>query len=222
MPAETQRVLRRHNGQELDRREQSPHAPAVEIQYPNGGEELDGPFEVRWRGSEADGDSLICTLQYNVDGGQSWTAAAIDLTEKQYAMDAAELAGTTVGKVRLLASDGLNTTADESDGLFSVPNKPPEAYITLPANGEASSVLDSVVFRGVAFDREDGPLADEALTWTSDQHGLLGTGDEALAPPFDPGWHEVVFKAQDSDGKVAERSIRLGVGNQIHLPIVLR
>ena len=83
MPAETQRVLRRHNGQELDRREQSPHAPAVEIQYPNGGEELDGPFEVRWRGSEADGDSLIYTIQYNVDGGQSWTAAAIDLTEKQ-------------------------------------------------------------------------------------------------------------------------------------------
>jgi len=221
-PAETQRVLLRYQGQELDRRERSARLPVVRVEYPNGGEQLSGPFEVRWSGSDADGNALLYTLQYSIDGGQSWTAAAIDLTEKRYTMDAADLAGSTAAKVRVLASDGLNTTADESDGVFSVPKKPPEAYIIAPTDGQAFDPSDIIVLRGTAFDREDGPLSGDALTWTSDQHGPLGTGEEAIAPPFDPGWHELAFKAQDSDANVAERKIRVFVGSRIYLPIVLK
>jgi len=220
--AGTQRIVLRHQGRELDRRERSAHAPAVAVTYPNGGEALDSEFEVRWNGSDEDGDSLVYTLQYSIDGGQSWTAAAVGLATTSYTLDAAQMAGSSAGKMRVLASDGLNTTADESDGSFSVPKKPPEAYILTPDEGAAFEPGDFIILRGVATDREDGPLAGQALTWTSDQHGALGSGEEVLAPPFDPGWHDVVLRAVDSDGDSAEDTIRLWVGSRLYLPMSLK
>lgn len=75
---------------------------------------------------------------------------------------------------------------------------------------------------GVATDREDGPLAGDALTRSSNQHGLLGTVEEAVALPLAPGWLEVMLEAKDSDGNVGRDSIRLWVGSRLYLPIIVK
>jgi len=221
-PDETRRIVLLYQGQMLDSRQVSAQSPEVTLDYPNGGEALNGTFEVRWHSSDGDGDPLIYTVQYSIDGGEAWTAADVDLAETHYSMDAAVMAGTNQGKIRVLASDGVNTAADQSDGVFSVPNKPPEAFIFFPYAGMALPPGETALLSGGASDREDGPLEDAALSWSSDRDGDLDTGEEVLVPALSLGWHTLTLTAADSDGLTATDSIAIYVGNRLQLPLLLR
>jgi hypothetical protein len=50
----------------------------------------------------------------------------------QLAVNAAELAGGPTARVRVLATDGVNTSSDESDTAFTVGRKGPSAFILAP------------------------------------------------------------------------------------------
>ena len=221
-PTGTQRIAFLHEGRVLDTREVSANAPVVTVEYPNGGEALSGTVEVRWSGSDLDGDSLVYTLQYSVDGRETWSAADVNLTDTHYTLDTEAMAGTTQGKVRVLASDGVNTAADESDGVFSVPKKPPDVYILSPQSGQVFGPQEMVLLHGTAYDPEDGPLADEALNWESDRDGDLGTGEEVFVPELSLGWHEIIVAATDSDGQTATDTIRVYIGHWVYLPLIFK
>jgi hypothetical protein len=221
-PAGARRIVLLHGGIELDAREVSAHAPVVTVVSPNGGETLSGAVDVHWSASDVDGDDLVYTLQYSVDGGETWSAVDVNLSGTQYRMDTEVMAGTTQGKVRVLVSDGINTAADESDDVFSVPSKPPEVYILWPESGQVFEPQEMVLLQGAAYDLEDGPLADEALTWTSDRDGGLGSGEEVPALGLSPGWHDISLTATDSDEGTVNVTVRIFVGPRVYLPVILK
>jgi hypothetical protein len=78
-----------------------------------------------------------------------------------------------------------------------------------------------VVFRGNAYDREDGMLSGSSLAWESDRDGFLGNGDHVLAL-LSPGWHTIFLTATDSNGNPAVVSVRVFVGIQLYLPVSQR
>jgi hypothetical protein len=221
-PAGAQRIVLLHEGAELDARAVSAHAPAVTVEHPNGGEALNGTVDVHWTGGDPDGDTLIYTLQYSIDAGETWSAAEVNLRDTHYVLDTEVMAGTDQGKIRVLTSDGINTAADESDDVFSVPKKPPEVYVLWPESGRFLAPQEMVLLLGTATDLEDGPLADEALNWTSDRDGELGSGAEVTVLSLSLGWHEITVTATDSDDNTATDSIQVYVGYRTYLPIILR
>jgi len=196
----------------LSERRVSASAPEVTVLSPNGGEMLAAPLEVRWEAADADGDSLVYTVQYSADGGQTWQAIALGLSDPVLQLESLDvLTGSDQGKLRVLASDGVKTGRDESDGMFRVPNSPPLAALLSPAHRRVYALGATVVLSGSATDREDGILPAPSLSWESDQDGALGTGAEVALDNLSAGLHIITLRATDLQGASDEAWVAIAI-----------
>ena len=224
--ADTARVSIWHGTRELAGRNVSPNPPTVRVIYPNGGEVLTGEsFAVRWSAGDADGDSLTFTVLYSTDGGKTWLTLATGIRETSYVVDAKVLAGSKAALVRALASDGVNTTPDQSDATFTLQGRNPLVSIFQPTAGAHFAPDDVFVLAGDAYDPEDGDLDDLALIWESDRDGQLGNGGllTLAAQNLSPGRHIITLTAADRDGQIGMAAVEVFVGqSQVYLPLVLR
>ncbi len=202
----------RHAGRTLARRAFSAHAPTVELLSPNGGETFTGPFQINWQGSDEDGDPLTYTLQYSPDNGKTWQALALGLTGTSYqVLSLYDLTGSDQGLIRVMASDGTQTTSDVSDGTFTIPNSPPMPVIQSPGDLAVVPVNGRVSLIASGTDREDGVLPPESLTWESSIDGFLGTGNHLEVIHLSPGNHVLTLTAEDSQGATAQAHVRMVV-----------
>ncbi|MBC8249668.1 MAG: hypothetical protein H8E90_08315, partial [Anaerolineales bacterium] len=203
----------------------SANEPEVTLLSPNGGEFWPpyGEQIVSWTGDDADGDPLRYILQYSPDGWNTWKAVATNLVGESYTLDVGRLAGSETALLRVVASDGVNTSQDESDGTFTVEGKPPEVYIIYPLDGSTFLPGRLVVLEGAGTDLEDGPLTDETLfTWSSSLEGELGVGRELRFDDLRPGWHTITLEVADSDHFVGQDSVSIFIGNRVYLPLILK
>jgi hypothetical protein len=189
---------------------------------PNGGEiwSATSPHTIAWNASDADGDLLTYSVFYSPNG-TNWVPVSMGITETQLTVNAAELAGGTQVRVRVLASDGVNTGVDQSDAPFTLERKGPETFILTP-QGHRVIVPGTLLFlQGYAYDLEDGTLGDSALRWSSSRDGNLGTGSQTMVA-LSPGQHVITLAAMDSDGNTATASTDVFVGYKAYLQVVLR
>ena len=196
----------------MTERRVSANAPVVRLLTPNGGEVLTAPLEIRWEGSDADGDPLDYAIQYSADGGATWQAIALGLPDATLRLDSLQLlTGSEQGRFRVVASDGVLSGQDESDGVFRVPNTAPLAALTSPAHRRVYPLGATVVFSGSGTDREDGILPPESLQWESDRDGQLGTGSELALDALSTGLHVITLLATDSQGATDEARVAIAV-----------
>jgi|GEM_PF-4431238 len=91
------------------------------------------------------------------------------------------------------------------------PNAPPRVEIVgIPAGGGVRrSAQDSL--RAIASDPEDGPLAGDAIIWSSDLEGWIGSGDRIPSEALIAGRHILRVRATDrwKRSAVAERPVEV-------------
>jgi hypothetical protein len=208
----TAQIALQHNGQTLATQNVSAATPQVTVDQPNGHEFITDVLEVGWSANDADGDALSYTVQYSHDGGQSWDTVGTGITNTlSVHLDAMHLPGSDNALVRVMASDGVNTSIDQSDQPFSVAHKVPEPIINSPADGETYVEGQTIGLFGDAYDVEDGYLRDAAITWTSDRSGILGTGTSVYPENMALGPHQITMMATDSDGNQSTATITLTI-----------
>jgi len=207
----------------LAERAASPSAPQLSLESPSGGETWYDTHTVAWMAEDADGDDLTFAVFYSNDGGDTWAPVATDLVGTSFRLDTTSLPGGGEVRIRVLASDGFHTTSADSPP-FSVPTKAPDVYVAAPGEGALLPPERALYLNGSAYDPEDGPLSDAALSWWSDRDGLLGRGATVIVPglTLSPGWHTITLRAADNDGKIGSASINLFVGHRAYLPIILK
>jgi hypothetical protein len=211
-PENLHRIVLLHGADILDTRDSSNSAPSVQVIYPNGGEIITGPdLTVTWNASDADGDPVMSTIQYSTDGGATWTTLATGVFSNSYDISTDHLPGTYQGFVRVIASDGLRTSIDTSDAVFSMAKHDPVARITSPGDNEFFVEDQTIIFSGEGTDNEDGTIDGSLLTWSSTLDGLLGVGPSITinATNMTAGSHTITLVAQDSDGQTGEHLIEL-------------
>ena len=160
-------------------------------------------YTVTWNASDADLDPLTFLLEYSTDNGATWDLLGTNITQTHATIDLSLLAGTTQGLFRVWASDGVNTSFDASDAVFSVPSKTPGITSLAPISGTTYVLSQTVTLEGSAFDAEDNVLDDAHLQWTSSLQGVLGTGSLLQLTDLIPGTHTITLTATDSDNNVA-------------------
>lgn len=101
----------------------SPNTPVVKVLSPNGGEVFEkGIYTIKWEGKDVDGDQLSYLVQYSPDNGQRWQGVGLvkftDTTEVE--LHVGELIPGNTAIIRVTASDGFNTSEDQSDGVFTL------------------------------------------------------------------------------------------------------
>jgi hypothetical protein len=219
-PSGTDRIVLKKGTSELAVQPVTEHSPVVTVTSPNGGENwpATGAETITWTASDGDNNSLTYQVFYSPDG-TNWIPLGGETTTTQITVNTAELAGSDAAYIRVMASDGVNTGSDESDGAFSVGRKVPQVNIITP-EGSMTIFPDTPLWlQGYAYDLEDGMLGQGSLQWSSDRDGLLGKGSEALIT-LSPGLHHLTLSAQDSDGNTAYASISVFVGPKIYLPVI--
>jgi hypothetical protein len=204
----------------IDVRAVSLASPLVTVLAPNGGEQwpVAGPQTIAWTASDTDSTELQFTVLYSPDGSQ-WVPLRAGLSETELTVQAADLPGGATARIRVLATDGVNTAEDLSDGAFSVGSKGPGALILSPQAGSVGA--SQLWLQGYGFDLEDGVLPPSNLQWSSHRDGLLGTGSLVLAT-LSRGLHTLSLVATDSDGQAASTSVTIQVGSLTYLPVTRR
>ena len=206
-------VAFRYQDLEVGRIETSRHGPEAGFISPSESQAWDasGLQTLAWTASDGDGDPLQYLLQYSSDGGQSWSVLAPNLSDTSFEIDSAWLPGSENARLRLIASDGLNTIQVDSVS-FQVGGKPPMVHISGPTTDDELTAGSTSVLQGAATDLEDGFLGDDNLSWASDQDGVLGTGRTAILPSLSEGQHTLTLTAIDSDGNASTASVDVVVG----------
>jgi hypothetical protein len=101
--------------------------------------------------------------------------------------------------VRAEVRDHRGGTAMATVSIQVLDDMPPVVTIEAPGAGLTVAEGDAVVFVGRAVDAADGELGD-ALVWTSDLAGPLGTGGTLAGVRLGMGRHVVTATATDSQG----------------------
>lgn len=218
-PDEAAGVVLLRNDEILDERLSSASTPELSLIAPSGGETWDGIETVVWEAADADKDELTFAVFYSNDDGASWIPVAMDLAETSYELDTTLLPGSNTARVRVSASDGFLNTEVDSPPL-TVARKAPEATVRSPSSGASRLAHESLALSGSAYDREDGTLTGEALSWWSDRDGLLGRGATVLVAggTLSSGWHTITLVATDSDGLAGESRVEIFVGETDPVP----
>ena len=211
-----------HDGEVLASRTASANPPQVTLEAPTAGGEFPESLEVRWSASDPDGDALVFSIQYSTDGGESWSAAAVNLSGSSYTLDTTEMAGSSGAKIRIAASDGFHTAYAESQEPFSIPSKAPIPNILWPADGSDVPSGIPILLQGTASDLEEGLMSEEQMVWSSDRQGELGSGEYINAENLLPGWHQITLTVTDRSGMSAQVSIWVHVGLRLHLPLTMK
>lgn len=199
------------NGSTVGELPVSLNAPAVAITKPTQGESIPGVYTITWTASDADNDTLYYHVEYSTDG-QKWHTLATKLTAAAFSVDFSNLPGGSQARIRVTASDGINSTSAES-GTFSVPLKAGEVYIDSPAADSTHRMDSGIIFQGSAHDPQEGEILDDAkLVWTSDRDGLIGNGSSVFRrSSLSAGQHVITLTATNSLGQAMSRSVTIQV-----------
>lgn len=100
----------------------SPNAPKVSVLMPNGDEEFRAgePVTVMWEGFDEDGDELFYVVQESRDGGESWITQNLKNKGNEYTYKFYFNELTDSMLIKVIVTDGINTSFDISDSTFSV------------------------------------------------------------------------------------------------------
>lgn len=215
--AAAKKVVLTNNNVVIGQLSASNNAPTVEVVYPNGGENITSDtFTVSWNAGDLDGDanSLFYTVQYSSDTGVTWQTLVVDTQQKTLDVNSSDLTTSNASLIRVIASDGFNTTSDDSDAVFTAANNAPNVTITSPLSNTTYGSVQSITFTAPANDNEDGVIPDGSIVWTSNLvGGQLGTGASfnLLASSLPEGVHTITVTATDSLGATKTDSILLRI-----------
>ncbi len=213
-PSNTARIVLVKGGQELANRSVTLNAPIVSVLAPGNGDSwaATGSYTVTWTASDADSDALTYSVLYSPNGND-WMPIRTAVTETQLVVDSAEFAGGIGARIRVLATDGVNTSVGES-ASFAVESKGPQAYILSPAGDSIILPGIPLFLQGYAYDLEDGALGDTALQWNSSRDGNLGTGS-AIVANLSYGLHIITLAATDSNGNNSVAGMTVFIGSKV-------
>jgi Tol biopolymer transport system component len=219
-PENLTRVILREGAKIYDEIVISPNAPEIQLDQTLNGQTIDKPKLVSWTASDPDGDALIYSVEYSSDQGTTWQPIAVILSEQSFIIDPAYLAGTTQGKIRVRASDGLNTNESISEGIFTIPPHSPLVTIQSPKAGRHPAWVQLELVAS-AYDREDGLLPDTAFVWSLNGN-KVGTGRMITLRNVAYGHHIVSLVVTDSSGRSTQDEVQVTITDfprQLFLPV---
>jgi hypothetical protein len=179
-------------------------APTVSLTTQTDSGEFSENKTIEWEGNDPDGDKLYYTVEYSHNGLQ-WLVLKSDITDSQLTVDFSLLPGGENAVIRVIASDGINSSKSDSN-TFKVPTKPPQLFVDAP------NVLDDgVMLNASAYDSADGWMYDDRIKWTSDKDGEIGKGSTLFLTKLSVGKHVVIITAENNHGQKVEEKINFTV-----------
>lgn len=209
-PAGTARIRLLQGDRTLVERTFSGAGPQITLQPPQF-DATTRTLELNWAATDPDGDPLMSVIQFRRDANTPWELLASGVAESHWSVPTSDLPGGPAVRIRVLASDGLNTALAESEP-FSLPRHEPQVHLAGIADGKALPADQVGVVTGFGYDVDDGTLPETALRWTlGGSMQQSGTGSTFNLSGLPPGSYGLILTGVDSDGNQASQTIAFSV-----------
>ncbi len=152
-------------------------------------------LRVDWAASDADGDPLSYSIYFNSGLDEKWIPVAFELTGQSATIDTTLLPASKRARVRVRASDGVNS--GEAEGPVRLGRNLPIPAILSPTSGRTASA--EVRLEGAVYDPQTGLLSGDRLHWRSDRDGDLGRG-KIIHRRLSSGRHVITLTAANDAG----------------------
>ena len=162
-------------------------------------ETLDLKWETYYKGEA----SLQYKVFYTNTGGETWQPVGNRTGEQQMQINVTELPGGENCRFAVQVTDGYNNASDET-GEFVIQDKPYEAFILSPLDGEVLGAGRSVLLTGQGYDPNSGREISEGFVWSSSKDGELGKGS-LLQTKLSEGKHTIKLQIGKSTQSVGVR-----------------
>ena len=121
------------------------NSPTVNVTFPNGGEELKigANYTITWDANDLDDDDLTYLVSYSPDERETWIPLANEVNQTHYVWNTSTLIAGDKYLIKVIASDGVNTGEDESNGTFTTLDLAPPVISNVTQNPQPDSVQPS-------------------------------------------------------------------------------
>jgi len=203
-------VTLNHGETLLAARTVSANDPVLELAEP----EVDSSAQsllLHWKAYDPDPVAEVTVLaQYSPDG-ETWVTIGLDIEQPGMAVSTRQLPGGTQARIRLFATDGLNT-ASAMSAPFTLNRHAPQPLIAGVANDARVHYGQLLELQGMAFDADEGSLTSDRLSWAVDGPAdLAGTGSQLPMDGAAPGSYRAVLTATDSDSMTASAQLEFEI-----------
>jgi myo-inositol-hexaphosphate 3-phosphohydrolase len=175
--------------------------PVVTVLLPAPGETVPAGSPVLLSGAASDPEDGDLT------GAIVWSSDRDGLLGSGAGLSAALSAGLHLIEATVTDAFGI---ASRTGVALTVIDEPPTLTILAPTDGTMVDEGEMLLLSASALDRVDGNLGD-AITWTSDLDGLVGTGALTSTSTLGPGQHQITASVTDGAGQVAAASVGVSV-----------
>lgn len=172
---------------------------------------------IEWQSQDPDNDPLTWDVYYSPNGGTTWTAHHLGLKSTSTAIPLSDMAGSSFGRFRVVAHDGVRSGEGQSDPT-PIPPNPPRIRFLDPANLHEVPYGTPISFFADVFDRQ-GAVNPQNTTWyINGQVVASGTGFAHTAWLLPVGVHRVSLQVVNSVGLPAMESINVVVNDDVGYP----
>ncbi|MCB0186146.1 MAG: hypothetical protein KDE31_17875, partial [Caldilineaceae bacterium] len=197
-------------------------APTLSLQAPVVNE-ANQTLNLQWMAYDNDNtlqggftDLLFFTIQYSPDNGATWYNLLIQYPWLAATLETDQLPGSTAALVRVLATDGFNTTVATS-APFALAKHAPTPLIGGITAGARIPYTESIALLGLGLDAEDGGVPADQLVWDlAGPTTATGIGTQLDLNRLAPGSYVATLTATDSDNQSGATTVAFTV-----LPVVV-
>jgi hypothetical protein len=182
---------------------ESPHAPTVSLHGVPVSRR--GTTTIRWRAHDADGGSLVASLDYSSNGGRTYRRIWIGPSHGIVSLPSRYLSRSSHARVEITVNDGFRS-ATATSRVFGSPGAPPTVTILSPTRGARSPSDAPLLLSGQAFDDAGTLLAGRRLRWLLGKR-VLGSGPRVSSVGLPPGRDRIVLAARDGHGRTGRASV---------------
>jgi hypothetical protein len=192
----------------------SSNPPSVSISSPISGDALIPGSVIIWQSSDADGDTLLQSIDYACPATNRLTPLEFDVAGgsvslTQEALD--QVPSCVNGSVRVRSSDGFDTTVAVVSGIAVLPDRTPSVLIQSPEDGSVIAAGSNFVLVADIGDPEDLYFNKSSVTWSSSLDGGLGSGPIRNASLDTMGVHIITVTVVDSVGNSTVATVTVTV-----------
>lgn len=190
-------------GTVLASRTESAHAPTVSVRGVPVSRH--GTTRIRWRAHDADGDPLVASVDYSLDGGRTYRPIWIGPSRGVVSVPARYLSRSSHARIEITVNDGFRSATARSR-LFSSPGAAPVVTILSPHRGARSPSDAPLMLLGQAYDDGGTLIKGRRLRWSLGKR-VLGTGSQISPVALPPGRDRIVLTARDGHGRAGRASV---------------